>query len=892
MNARRVVHFHEGNARMKQLLGGKGANLAEMTNAGLPVPPGFTVTTDACREYFAAHETMPPRLFAEITEALSALEQARGETFGGANNPLLVSVRSGSVTSMPGMMDTILNLGLNDVTVAGLSAKTQNPRFAYDCYRRLMQMFGNVVFGIDSQIFEQHVAKLKQTHGFAADREVTADAWKSLIATYKSIFRKQAQTEFPQDVLKQLHLAVEAVFRSWNNPRAIVYRKAQRIPDDQGTAVNIQAMVFGNLGEDSGTGVLFTRNPATGANTLFGEYLTNAQGEDVVSGARTPLQINQLAHDMPDVYRQLAETARRLELHYRDMQDIEFTVEQGKLYLLQTRSGKRTAQAAVKIAVDMASDGIIQKHEALQRIEAEHLDRLLHPAIDPQAQLDVIANGLPASPGAATGQIVFSADTAEAWAKQGKKTILASVETTPEDIHGVIAAEGVLTARGGMTSHAAVVARGMGKPCVCGCEDLRIDEEQKSAMIGKVAVSEGDWITIDGASGRIIRGAVNLQPPELSADLAKLLAWADEVRRLRVYANADNPVDAERARSYGAEGIGLCRTEHMFMSPRRVPVVQEMFLAETEQERKAALNKLLPMQQADFVGIFTAMSGLPVTIRLLDPPLHEFLPNLPELLLRRQRLELENRQSAEIAQLDNMIRKVRNLVEANPMLGHRGCRLGIIFPEIYDMQVEAIFNAALICLDQGIEVAPEIMIPLVGHANELAMLRKLVETTAEQVLRNRKHECRFRVGTMIEVPRAALTADKIAAHADFFSFGTNDLTQMTFGYSRDDAEGKFLPQYVERNILAENPFRVLDHEGVGLLVKWAVQKGRETKPGLRTGICGEHGGEKESIAFCHRAGLDYVSCSPFRVPFAKIAAAQAALAEQQSALAKKAKQLA
>lgn len=890
MQEKLVYAFEEGNAGMKSLLGGKGANLAEMMRAGLPVPPGFTVTTEACRSYYTGGQKLPGTLFEEVLAALASLERKKGQRFGDPDAPLLVSVRSGSVTSMPGMMDTILNLGLNDETVAGLARLSGDERFAYDCYRRFMQMFGNVVYGIESVYFEQVLKQLKGEHRWASDGEVTAEGWKRLVGQYKELFSKKTRRSFPMSVREQLREAIEAVFRSWNNQRAKVYRKLHRIPDEQGTAVNVQSMVFGNAGGTSGTGVVFTRNPSTGERQLFGEYLTNAQGEDVVAGIRTPEPVAGLKREMPEVFRQLSETAERLERHYRDMQDIEFTVEKGKLYLLQTRSGKRTAQASVKIAVDLAREAILSRGEALLRIEVEHLDQLLHRAIDTNAPLDILAQGLPASPGAASGLAVFDADTAEQWAKAGHRVLLIGMETTPEDIHGVIAAEGVLTSRGGMTSHAAVVARGMGKPCVCGCEDLRVDAEARCfrtaarSGIEPLTVCEGEWISIDGSTGRVIRGEVPLKEPELTEELTELLEWADEARRLRVYANADNPEDAAKARSFGAEGIGLCRTEHMFLLPERLPAVQAMILAETEKERREALELLLPMQRADFEGMFRAMRGLPVTIRLLDPPLHEFLPDLEELLLRRERLETapgeqQEAQEQEKAELDRLIRKVRSLRESNPMLGQRGCRLGILFPEIYEMQARAIFQAVMTLRKEGIETSPDIMIPLVGHASELKRLRELVERTAASTLGYEDAaEALYRVGTMIEVPRAAVTADSIAAHADFFSFGTNDLTQMTFGFSRDDAEGKFLNVYVEEKLLPVNPFQVLDQDGVGSLIRWAVTQGRSVKPQLKTGICGEHGGEKDSIAFCHRAGLDYVSCSPYRVPQARISAAQAALA--------------
>ncbi|WP_124727810.1 pyruvate, phosphate dikinase [Staphylospora marina] len=877
MTRKLVYAFHEGNADMRDILGGKGANLAEMTRAGLPVPPGFTISTEACRAFYAAGEQLPDDLMEQVDAAVSRLEEATGKKLGDPSNPLLVSVRSGSVFSMPGMMDTILNLGLNDRTAEGLARLTGNPRFAYDCYRRFIQMFSDVVLGVDHYHFERIIQQRKDQKSVSLDTELGADDWQVIIGEFKDLVQQEAGQSFPLDPKQQLRLAIIAVFSSWNNQRAKIYRKINRIPDDLGTAVNIQLMVFGNMGDDSGTGVAFTRNPSSGDREIYGEYLINAQGEDVVAGIRTPQPISELKEQMPDIYRQFEEISQLLERHYKDMQDIEFTVERGKLYILQTRSGKRTAQAAVKIAVHMVNEGIISKEEALLRIDPEQLDQMLHRRIDPAARLEVIANGLPASPGAASGKIVFEADDAEKLANEGEKVILVRPETTPEDIHGILAAQGILTSRGGMTSHAAVVARGMGKACICGCEQLKIDLRAKTVTVDGLTLRAGDLISIDGSTGRVIKGEVPLIDPELSEEFRELLSWADEVRVLRVRANADNPEDAAKARELGAEGIGLCRTEHMFMEASRVPIVQEMILADTQEEREAALAKLLPMQKEDFKGIFRAMDGLPVNIRLLDPPLHEFLPNMEDLLVDITRLQLTGGDGEELRKKEAQLKKVRALHEFNPMLGHRGCRLGMTHPEIYAMQVRAIFLAAAECVREGIRVEPEVMIPLVGHVNELRNMRELVVEIAGEVERETGVNVPYTVGTMIEVPRAALTAGQIAAEADFFSFGTNDLTQTTFGYSRDDAEGKFLHAYVENKVLPDNPFITLDPDGVGALVRMGVEQGRAVKPGLKTGICGEHGGEKKSIRFCHEAGLNYVSCSPFRVPLARLSAAQAAI---------------
>ncbi len=873
-----VMMFHEGRAELKHLLGGKGANLAEMIRIGLPVPPGFTITTKACLDYYAAGKKISDDVLQKIEKALEELERETEKKLGDVARPLLVSVRSGAAISMPGMMDTVLNLGLNDATVQGLAQLTDNPRFAYDCYRRFIQMFGDVVLGVEMYSFERIIEQRKKERGIAGDPELTAEDWQWVIGQFKELILRQTGAPFPQDPREQLIAAIKAVFDSWDNQRARIYRRIHQIPDDLGTAVNVQAMVFGNMGDDSGTGVAFTRNPSTGERELYGEYLINAQGEDVVAGIRTPKPISTLKQKMPTIYSAFQEISRKLENHYKDMQDIEFTVERGQLYILQTRSGKRTAQAAVKIAVDLVEDKVIDRDTALLRVDPDSLNQMLHWRFDLSAELNVIAKGLPASPGAASGRIVFDADTAEKLAAEGEAVILTRPETTPEDIHGMVASQGILTSRGGMTSHAAVVARGMGKPCICGCEELEIDLRKKELQIGELVLREGDIISIDGGTGQVIQGEVPLIEPTLSPEFKRLLAWADEVRKLKVRANADNPVDAAKAREMGAEGIGLCRTEHMFMEASRVPIVQEMILAETMEERQQALEKLLPTQLEDFVAIFREMAGLPVTIRLLDPPLHEFLPNLEELLVKQTRLSLDpTADHREVYRVDELVRKVRGLHEQNPMLGHRGCRVGLIFPEIYRMQVEAIFLAAAQVLKEGITVRPEIMVPLVGHVEELRQMREMIMQVAAQVQEKKGQEIPFTVGTMIEVPRAALTAGEIANEADFFSFGTNDLTQTTFGYSRDDAEGKFLHHYIDQGILPHNPFVTLDVDGVGQLVKLGVERGRATKAELETGICGEHGGENRSIQFCHDTGLNYVSCSPFRVPLARLAAAQAAL---------------
>jgi len=839
-----VYAFDEQAPGGRELLGGKGIGLAEMTALGVPVPAGFTVTTDACREVMRTGD-VPAELWEHVDAHIARLEGRAGKRFGDPQDPLLVSVRSGAAISMPGMMDTILNLGLNDVAVEGLAAVTGNPRFAYDSYRRLIQMYGEVVDAIDAHLFEQELQELKEGRGVELDVELDADDLRGLIGTFQEIYEREVGMPFPGDASEQLRRAVRAVFDSWDSPRAKVYRRTYDIPDDLGTAVNVVQMVFGNKGESSGTGVCFTRDPSTGERKLFGEFLVDAQGEDVVAGIRTPEPIEVMLDRFPEAYRQLVATLDRLEEHYREMQDIEFTVEEGELYLLQTRTGKRTARAALRIAVEMTDEGLISREEAVARIDPGQLDQLLHPMIDPKARLDVVATGLNASPGAASGAIVLDADLAEERGRNGDDVLLVRWETTPDDIHGLIQARGVLTAHGGMTSHAAVVARGMGKPCVAGCESLSIDLKARTIRIGEHELAEGDQLTIDGGTGRVIVGAVPLVAPEIDERFETILGWADGLRRLHVRANADTPEDAAKAREFGAEGIGLCRTEHMFMAPDRLPVVQEMILASDEQARRAVLDRLLPVQQADFEGIFEAMAGLPVTIRLLDPPLHEFLP------------------SADEATSEAMRRRIEQLREANPMLGTRGCRLGLQYPEIYEMQVRAIVRAAAAVRERtGETPLVEIMHPLVGFGEELRRLRDLTERVAAE-----EQATEHLIGTMI------------AELADFFSFGTNDLTQTALGFSRDDAEGKFLTYYLEQGILEQNPFEVLDIEGVGELMRIAVERGRGAKPGIKLGICGEHGGEPRSVAFCHELGLDYVSCSPYRVPLARLAAAQAALAE-------------
>jgi pyruvate, orthophosphate dikinase len=857
-NGRFVYDFDEPSGGGRELLGGKGVGLAEMTQLGIPVPAGFTVTTDACREYMQNGKELPRGLEEEIANHLHALEDRTGRRFGDPENPLLVSVRSGAAISMPGMMDTILNLGLNDEAVEGLAEATGNRRFAFDSYRRLIQMYGDVVDGIDPERFEQAIRALKEERKVQQDVELTADDLEELVRQFKRIYGDVIDRPFPQDAGEQLSRAVRAVFDSWDTPRAQVYRRANRIPDDLGTAVNVVQMVFGNKGPQSGTGVAFTRDPSTGEQGIYGEFLADAQGEDVVAGIRTPEPLEAMKGELPSAFDELIDTMRRLEEHYRDMQDVEFTVEDGRLYLLQTRSAKRTATAALKAAVSMVDESLITREEAVARIDPSQLDQLLHPMIDPDAKVEVAARGLNASPGAASGKVVLDADSAEERGKTGEDVILVRWETTPDDIHGLIQAAGILTAHGGMTSHAAVVARGMGKPCVAGCEGLTIDLDARTIALNGQKLSEGDVLTIDGGTGRVIVGPVDLVPPQINEDFETILGWADDLRRLKVRANADTPEDAAKAREFGAQGIGLCRTEHMFMAEDRLPVMREMIMASGEDERRAALDKLLPHQQSDFEGIFEAMAGLPVTIRLLDPPLHEFLPPLEE------------------AKDERLRERIRVLQESNPMLGTRGCRLGLLWPEIYEMQVRAIIRAAA-AVEERTGEAPlvEIMHPLVGFAEELHRLRAITVATANE----ESESVEYLVGTMIELPRACVRADEIAEYADFFSFGTNDLTQTALGFSRDDAEGKFLTRYLEDGVLERNPFETLDQSGVGDLMRIAVERGRAAKEGLKLGICGEHGGEPDSIAFCHGLGLEYVSCSPYRVPLARLAAAQAALKE-------------
>jgi pyruvate,orthophosphate dikinase len=864
--------FNEGNGSMRELLGGKGANLAEMTNLGMPVPYGFTVSTEACTQYYEDGRSINAEIESQIYQALGQLEQKSGKKFGDAVNPLLVSVRSGARASMPGMMDTILNLGLNDIVVEGLAKKTGNPRFAYDSYRRFIQMFSDVVMELSKKEFEKIIDEMKEERGIKLDTEFSAEDMKQMAEKFKAFYKQQKGADFPSDPKVQLMEAVKAVFRSWDNPRANYYRRMNDIPYSWGTAVNVQMMVFGNTGDTSGTGVAFTRNAATGENKLFGEFLINAQGEDVVAGIRTPMPISKLQEIMPDVYKQFFEVSERLEKHYRDMQDMEFTIEEGKLFMLQTRNGKRTAAAALKIAVDLVDEGMITEQEAVMRVEPKQLDSLLHPQFDADAlkKAAVIGKGLPASPGAACGRVVFTAADAKAWSDKGEKVILVRLETSPEDIEGMDVSQGILTVRGGMTSHAAVVARGMGTCCVSGCGEIKIDEENKLFTLGGKTIKEGDYISLDGSTGNIYGEAIPTVEASISGNFGRFMSWADAARKLKVRTNADTPRDAAQAVKFGAEGIGLCRTEHMFFEGDRIKAMREMIVAKDVESRKKALDKILPYQQRDFEEMFEVLEGRPMTIRFLDPPLHEFLPTKQEDIA-----ELASDLNITVAQLKEVI---SSLHEFNPMMGHRGCRLTVSYPEIAEMQTTAIINAAINVNKKHPEfnIEPEIMIPLIGEIKELKFVKNIVTSTADKLIADAGVKMKYYVGTMIEIPRAAVTADEIATEAEFFSFGTNDLTQMTFGFSRDDA-GKFLDAYYDNNIYESDPFARLDQTGVGALVKMAVEKGRSTRPNIKLGICGEHGGDPSSVEFCHNVGLDYVSCSPFRVPIARLAAAQAAI---------------
>lgn len=876
MSEKRVWLFREGNASMRNLLGGKGANLAEMTNLGLPVPPGLTITTETCMDYINHGNKMPEGLMEEVKTALKDIENQTGKKFGDKENPLLVSVRSGARLSMPGMMETILNLGMNDETVEAMIKLTNNPRFCYDSYRRFLTMFGSVAWEMDRQkYFEAEVEKVKEREGVKEDTKVSADGWKSLIPIYKKVIKEVTGKEFPQDPYVQLKEAIEAVFRSWNIPRAVAYRNMNKIDHNFGTAVNVQTMVFGNMGDDCATGVSFTRNPATGENKFYGEYLTNAQGEDVVAGIRTPKEISELATEMPELYKQYVDIAKKLENGYKDVQDMEFTIEKGKLWILQTRNGKRTAAAAVRIAVEMYEEGIITKERAIQLVDPYSVNQILLPCFDENAVKEAhkIAHGVNASPGAAVGKIVFDTEEAAERGAAGEKVILVRVETCPDDIHGMAVAQGVLTLRGGATSHAAVVAKGMGKPCVSGCEDLRIDlnNETLTGADGTV-YKKDDIISLDGGKGIVMAGAVKLVEAKIDENWEKFFSWVDEIKEMKVEANADTPKDIENALKFGAEGVGLCRTEHMFMDPDRLPWVQKMIIAGTPEARKEALAKLLPMQYSDFYAMFKALGALPMTVRLLDPPLHEFLPNKEDLIAEVATLKAQGKDSKE---KEELLHVVEGLSESNPMMGLRGCRLGLTYPEINEMQVRAIFEAACDCKKEGIDVKPWVMIPLIGHVNELKVAKEILVRVADEVMEEKGIKVDYKFGTMIEIPRAALTADEVAEYAEFFSFGTNDLTQMTFGYSRDDAEGKFLNRYVEQKILPANPFETLDTKGVGQLVEMSMKKGKPVNPNLLGGVCGEHGGDPDSVKFCSKIGLDYVSCSPFRIPQAKLAAAQA-----------------
>ena len=870
MNNKKYVYlFKEGNETMRNLLGGKGANLAEMTILGIPVPQGFIVTTEACNKYYNDGKVISEEVLEQIQNNIAKLEEITGKKFGSLENPLLVSVRSGARVSMPGMMDTILNLGLNDEAVEVVAKQTNNPRFAYDSYRRFVQMFSDVVMGVEKRLFENIIDEMKEARGVHYDTELTADDLKELVVKFKDLYKKEMKKDFPQDPKEQLVEAITAVFRSWDNPRAIVYRRLNDIPGEWGTAVNVQEMVFGNKGDTSGTGVAFSRNPSTGEKGIYGEYLMNAQGEDVVAGIRTPLPITKLNEQNPALYKQFINIVNKLENHYKDMQDMEFTIEEGKLFFLQTRNGKRTAQAALKIAVDLVSEGMLSKEEAILKVEPKQLDSLLHPTFEASALKNTkeIAKGLPASPGAACGKVAFTAEEAKERAEKGEKVVLVRLETSPEDIEGMIAAQGILTVRGGMTSHAAVVARGMGTCCVAGCGELKVDEEKRTLEVGGKVYTDKDYISIDGSTGNIYGEAIKTVTPEISGYFATFMSWADEIRKLQVRTNADTPRDTKQAVEFGAEGIGLCRTEHMFFDEDRIMPMREMIVAKTEEERRKALSKLLPMQKGDFKAMYEALEGRPATIRFLDPPLHEFVPHSDEEIR-----ELAGQMSLDFEELKAT---VEGLHEFNPMLGHRGCRLAVTYPEIAEMQTRAIIEAAIeVKNEKGYDIVPEIMIPLVGEVKEFKFVKDIVDSTAKAVMNEKGVTLEYHVGTMIEIPRAALTADEIAKEAEFFSFGTNDLTQMTFGFSRDDA-GKFLNDYYERKIYEQDPFAKLDQVGVGQLVKMAAEKGRATRPNIKLGICGEHGGDPSSIEFCHNVGLNYVSCSPFRVPLARLAAAQA-----------------
>ena len=871
MSVKYVYSFDEGSKEMKTLLGGKGANLSEMTKIGLPVPPGFTITTESCIDYYENNKTIKQEIIKQIEEKLSSLEKDLNKNLGSESNPLLVSVRSGAVISMPGMMDTILNLGLNDKTVKALAKETDNERFAYDSYRRFIQMFSDVVMEVPKYKFENILDRYKEENNFKFDTDLSCDHLKSIVEEYKKIYKKEVKEDFPQNPKKQLMLAVEAVFKSWNNPRAIIYRRLNDIPNDLGTAVNIQSMVFGNMGDTSGTGVAFTRDPATGENKLLGEYLINAQGEDVVAGIRTPQPISTLKEIMPEVYKQFIDTVKTLEYHYKDMQDVEFTIEKGRLFFLQTRNGKRTAASTINVAVDLVEENLITKEEAIMRVEPKQLDQLLHPKFDNKAleEATILTKGLPASPGAGSGKIYFTSEEATKASKNGERVILVRQETSPEDIEGMICSQGILTARGGMTSHAAVVARGMGKCCISGCGEIKVDEIAKELRKDDLVLKEGDLISLDGSTGIVYLGEVAKTEMPMTGNFKKLMNWVDEIRDMKVRTNADNPKDAKSAIDFGAEGIGLCRTEHMFFDEDRIPAVRKMILSNTLKDRVEALDKLLPMQKQDFVEIYKIMGDRPVNIRLLDPPLHEFLPHDDETI--KQLAKDMNISTSEVK------KRIDDLAEFNPMLGHRGCRLAVTYPEIAIMQTKAIINAAIEVNKEGLNVEPEIMIPLVGALNEFRVVKNIIVETANSIIEENNVNLKYSVGTMIEIPRACLIADEIAREADFFSFGTNDLTQMTFGYSRDDA-GKFLAQYVDEDILEKDPFQVLDQNGVGKLVKMATTLARGEKgKNIKLGICGEHGGDPSSVEFCYETGLDYVSCSPYRVPIARLAAAQATI---------------